>query len=284
MSITHRFRQPEYTGKNRCTPCTVVNVVLAGAASVIIGLFSIGFGVAVFALAVTTIYFRGYFVPGTPTFTKRYFPAWVLEWFGKKSKNPVTSEEIDIDPEQLLLNGRIVEPCEEGFDLCLTNEFRKGWRERVRSARQSEINEQALVKILGTSTRGEGIAISRRGDGFIAQIRNDVIGQWSSKAAVTGDVATAHELEERQINWEELTPLEKIHVLAAIRIFIDRCPECDGIVQVEEERVESCCQSQDVIVSVCQNCDARLLEIEWKDEFEHSTHSQSTEFSEANTS
>ena len=28
-TLADRLRQPEYTGENRCTPCTVVNVVIA---------------------------------------------------------------------------------------------------------------------------------------------------------------------------------------------------------------------------------------------------------------
>lgn len=51
----------------------------------------------------------------------------------------------------------------------------------------------------------------------------------------------------------------------SLRIFINRCPECDSPVHVEQEVVESCCRSYDVIASACQECDARLFEMEWDD-------------------
>jgi hypothetical protein len=82
--VAERLRQPEYTGENRCLPCTVVNVVLAA-------LFALGLsvvltpavGLAGFAVGLGLVYLRGYLVPGTPELTERYFPPWLLRLFGK---------------------------------------------------------------------------------------------------------------------------------------------------------------------------------------------------------
>ena len=76
-------KQPEYTGENRCIPCTIVNVlialVLAGLAYVI----SLGVSVVVLVLSLIAIYVRGYLVPGTPTLTKQYMPERILALFDK---------------------------------------------------------------------------------------------------------------------------------------------------------------------------------------------------------
>jgi hypothetical protein len=56
---------------------------------------------------------------------------------------------------------------------------------------------------------------------------------------------------------------ERARVLASLRIFIEQCPECGGPVRIEQEAVESCCRSYDVLLSACEECDAALFEIEW---------------------
>lgn len=69
-----RLRHPEYTGENRCIPCTLVNAGIALVAAGIVGWFNPIVGAAILATAAIVIYFRGYLVPGTPTLTERYLP------------------------------------------------------------------------------------------------------------------------------------------------------------------------------------------------------------------
>lgn len=80
------LKNPEYTGENRCIPCTVVNALIAVAVSGLAALAVPPLGPVVLAVSALLIYFRGYLVPGTPELTKRYLPARVLRAFGK---NPV---------------------------------------------------------------------------------------------------------------------------------------------------------------------------------------------------
>ncbi len=80
------LKNPEYTGENRCVPCTVVNALIALAVSGLAALALPPLGLAVLAVSALLIYFRGYLVPGTPELTKRYLPPRVLATFGK---NPV---------------------------------------------------------------------------------------------------------------------------------------------------------------------------------------------------
>ncbi|MGZ0746876.1 hypothetical protein [Haloparvum sp. AD34] len=84
-----RYKNDAYTGPNRCTPCTVVNVVLAAALGVGLGAFAPPLGAGAFLVGLGSIYFRGYLVPGTPELTKRYFPDWLLARFDKVDEPPV---------------------------------------------------------------------------------------------------------------------------------------------------------------------------------------------------
>lgn len=274
MSITDRFRQPEYTGENRCTPCTAVNVVIAAGASVLAAFRSTVFGAAVFALSLATIYLRGYLVPGTPTLTKRYVPERILRLFDKESLSPMTDTTNDIDPERVLLDAGAVKPCREGTDLCLTADFQEAWREHIHTARTHELGEDHLAGALDIPSSNDKMTVDQHGDAFVATTDNAIIGQWSSQAALIADTAAATELSQRSPNWPDLTPAERARVLMSLRIFIMKCPACDGSVQVEQEVVESCCRSYDVVASACQDCDVRLFEMEWNDDATAETEAQ----------
>ncbi|QLH75926.1 hypothetical protein HZS55_00785 [Halosimplex rubrum] len=91
-SLVTRLRRPEYTGENRCLPCTVLNVGIASAGATLLGAWLVaagyetaaaGVATAVLVVSLATIWLRGYLVPGTPTLTKRHLPAPVLAAFGK---------------------------------------------------------------------------------------------------------------------------------------------------------------------------------------------------------
>ncbi len=91
IDVVDELGQPEYTGENRCEPCTVLNLAIAAVLGSIVarksrlgGLFAVGVSIAL-------IYLRGYLVPGTPTLTKRHLPPEVLRWFGKDPEPAVAS-------------------------------------------------------------------------------------------------------------------------------------------------------------------------------------------------
>ncbi|WP_049900613.1 hypothetical protein [Halococcus agarilyticus] len=283
MSFIDRLRRPEYTGKNRCTPCTVVNVAIAAGASAFAALTSTVLGAGVFSLSLGAIYLRGYLVPGTPTLTKRYFPERVLRWFDKDTTTPKTDETVEIDPERVLLNAGAVEPCREGTDLCLTSDFQQAWRERIHDARAHDHAEDRLADALDISSEDDRITIDRHGEAFVAYTDDATIGQWSSQAAAIADSAATTELSERTTNWSDFAPAEIARVLMSLRIFIEQCPDCDGSVQVEQEVVESCCRSYDVIASACQDCDSRLFEMEWDDADTDGVQEQPNQSAQATT-
>ena len=246
-------------------PCTAVNIAIAAGASVLAAVASTVLGAGVSTLSLGTIYLRGYLVPGTPTLTKRYFLEHVLRWFDKDTTTPVADETVEINPEQVLLDARGVEPCRKDTDLCLTAHFQQAWRESIHTARTYDLGEDHLAGALDISTTDDQITVDQHGEAFVAHTDDAVVRQWSSQAAAVANIAAATELNERLSDWQNLAPAEIARVLMSLRIFIEQCPDCDGPVQVEQEVLESCCRSYDVIASVCQDCDARLFEMEWND-------------------
>ena len=91
LDVVDDLRQPDYTGENRCGPCTVLNLVIATILGSAIARKSRLGGLLAVGISIALIYLRGYLVPGTPTLTKRYLPPTVLRWFGKEPALDVAS-------------------------------------------------------------------------------------------------------------------------------------------------------------------------------------------------
>jgi hypothetical protein len=263
-----RLKQPEYTGENRCLPCTVVNTLIAGVASVAVGLagataasttVGVGAGLAVFALSLVAIYLRGYLVPGTPELTKQYFPPWLLELFGKgPSELASHGEEGEIDPEYVLTSIGALEECQNGTDLCLTDPFREEWHGEIAAIDESDADREQLLRMLDTD-EGE-VTYEEFGDAFRARVDEQVVGKWESRAAFLADLAAAKVLANRHPDWEGLSLLSRSQLLTGLRLFIDTCPECGGIPEFGTETVESCCSTHQVAAVSCTDCGARLFE------------------------
>lgn len=269
--VLDRLRRPEYTGENRCIPCTVVNsviaVVLAGATQ--LGVVATGGGAvvalaasaAVLGVAAAAIALRGYLVPGTPWLTRTYFPPWLLARFDKAPEPGATppQADADVDVESTLVGLGALAPCDDEDDLCLTEDFRTAWRSAVADARAADARAD-LARILGVDP--DDLAVTEVGDAFEARVEGRRVGQWESRAAVLADVAAAEVLRERAPDWETRRIRERGRLLHGLRLFLERCPTCDGSVALGQGVVESCCRSVDVVTVTCVDCDARLFEIE----------------------
>lgn len=256
-----RYKQSEYTGENRCTPCTIVNLVIAAVGSAAVGVVLTPLTSAVvFTLSVVTIYFKGYLVPGTPTFTKRYFPDWLLAKFDKVEDETVEVAEEEREPEEVLADAGAVEPCEEVEDLCLSDSFRKAWYDNMEEIRERGTEKSDLGDVL--DIEAEKLSFEEHDEALVAEYEEGRLGQWESRAALVADLAAAKVLEDQYPDWDRLTVTNQSRVLSGLRIFLEKCPDCGGDIAMEQETVESCCRTMDVVAVSCADCESRLLEVE----------------------
>lgn len=269
--ILDRFRRPAYVGENRCLPCTGVNVAIATVAAVAVtaalasadvsmaGALSAGGLVLCFGLA--SVYLRGYLVPGTPTLTKRYLPRWALRAFGKADE-PSRNEFGDVDVETVLLENGALEECPDRDDLCLTPAFEADWRARIDAFASMKPTIEQLIERgeLGGSLDRSDVDFAEHGDAYVAAVDGTRIAQWESKAAYLSDVAAAAALRDRYPGWRALSFRDRTEVAASLRLWLDRCPVCDGPVEMGQETVSSCCRERRVLASSCRDCDRRLFE------------------------
>jgi hypothetical protein len=255
-------RRPEYTGENRCRPCTLLNLALVAAAALGVGfLGEPTVAVAVAVLGVGLIYVRGYVVPGTPVLTQTLLPESVLRWFEHgASPGPDQSashEDVAFDPETALVEAGALEPCQDRDDLCLDSLFRTEWHSKMSAA--ADDVDAALYHILPPSV-DEPVAVEHRRESVVARVDGATVAEWPSRAAFVADAAGAATLEDADPNWPNRDFAERTRLLAGLRLWLDRCAVCDGHVQLGEDTVESCCRSVPVVAASCTSCGARIFE------------------------
>jgi hypothetical protein len=269
-----RLRQPEYTGENRCLPCTAVNVAIAaGGAGALAAVGRPGLAAGGFTAGLAAIWLRGYLVPGTPELTKRYLPERVLRLFGKGTEPAPPAE---IDAESYLLSAGVLVETPDGSDFAFAPWFAAAWDDALdgmrlsavvddeRSATEADdVGTSADVAALSSLTGVDGASLSlswAEGAAF-AFADGHRIGHWESRAAFLADVAADRVLADGPDDWTDLPLAARSNVLGALRLFVERCPACEGPVALEERVVESCCSSYDAIAGRCTACDSRLFEM-----------------------
>lgn len=253
--VTGRLQRSEYTGENRCVPCTVVNLLIAAALAVGLAFVTASLVVSliVFAASVAVIYLRGYLVPGTPTLTKRYFPTWFLAAFGKEVvSTDFEGRTTDTDTEnESLLTANVVTRDD---DVTLTDEFRESWTERMRAVADRRIEPTDVAPLF------DATSVSQHGEqSFVVDGRKSV--RWGSKAALVADLAADGLLRERTSHWTTLDITRRESVRMGLRLCLETCPTCGGPLAVEETRIDPCCQKPHLSAqSVCDDCGAVLAD------------------------
>jgi hypothetical protein len=230
-----------------------VNLLVAAALAVVAAVVWLPAGPAVLAASVAAIALRGYLVPGTPTLTKRYLPARVLAWFGKAPPDDTGAAEVDVGAA--LLAAGVVR--EGGDDLVLAPDARSAWRERITTLRERDVGPDDVRSVL---TGVEDLDLESHGDAWLARAEGRSVGRWESRAALLADVAGARLLSERLPEWDAAGPMARAEYLGGLRLFLERCPACDGPVSFGTETVTSCCAEREVVAVRCEDCGARLFE------------------------
>lgn len=274
-----RLRRPEYTGENRCLPCTAVNVAIAVVvAAAIAAVAAIELAALALSVSLAAIWLRGYLVPGTPELTKRYLPDRVLRLFGKGRD---AAPPADVDAESYLLSADVLVETPDGADLAFAPWFASAWSDALDGMRldasvddstdadapvteADDAGTAADVAALASLTGVDADSLSldwRDGTAF-ASADGERIGHWESRAAFLADVAADRVLSDRADGWAGLPLAARSGVLGALRLFVEECPACEGPVSLEERVVESCCTSYDVVAGRCTACNARLFELD----------------------
>lgn len=253
--VVRALQNPDHTGKNRCHPCTVVNLIIAAAIAGGVHRVSASLGAVVFVTAIGVIYLRGYLVPGTPWLTQRYLPASLLVLFGK-TRHEGTAKGLRDD---LGVSPPIEEAGVVGPDGSVTDDFRSAWRDGVRrlDARDSVADELAAV----LDVDPDAVTYREYPDGFAVSVTGVGASRWPSRIAFLADLAAAEELHGRGVDVvEDIQNLNT--VFAGLRALLNRCPVCDDELVSVEMNAVACCGSSMTSVLACRACEARIFELD----------------------
>jgi hypothetical protein len=251
-----RIRRPEYTGANRCLPCTAVNLTIAAGLTGATALVSPLVAAGVAGLSLTSIYFRGYLIPGTPELTKRYLPPRVLAWFGKAP----TVRATEIEPAVVLVEAGVLVDDPALDDATLDSQFRADWEARTAALLADDDSERrALAQLLDVSH--EDLTVASHGTGLAAYLDGEWLGVWESPAAFFTDIAALELLADYLTDWARIGMDTRSELAGALRLFVETCPACGGTVSLGEQTVDSCCSTYEIVAVSCKNCSARLLEL-----------------------
>lgn len=250
--LAGRLRRPEYTGENRCVPCTVVNVGLAAVGALVVGVLATPVvGLLALAAAGCVIYFRGYLVPGTPTLTERYFPPWLLELFGKE---PIVTTDAAAtgDTGRPLVDAGVLAATDGAPTL--TQAFAGTWHDRTTALADAGVDSVAVARAFDAET------VSELGEASFV-VDGDTSLRWGSTAALAADLAAVELLDERLDDWAGYDRDRRRATLRALRLCLERCPACGDDLAVETERVDPCCQKPHLVAeSVCDACGAAVAD------------------------
>lgn len=269
-SVFERIRQPEYTGENRCTPCSLINVVIAVFATALVSFVAVELGVFVALISALLIYLRGYLVPGTPELTQQYLPKRILVYFDKhptettreETQTFETVEKIkrqrqnSVDPEQFLVEIGVTEAYDDEDSLYVTDQFSGVVEQRTERFREGTTEQKMMATLLDTEP--DEVTLKDRKYPAISIKRR--IRKWPSKAALVADAATNEALNEQSNRWDSVPLEQRLSILETLRSFHETCPLCTGEVEYSTDTVESCCRAYKVIAFRCIDCEKPLVE------------------------
>lgn len=261
-----RIRREEYTGPNRCLPCTILNLVVVAVAAAVLASVRPALGVVLAVVGLLAIWLRGYLIPGTPWFTANYLPRRILALFDKAPAVESTAGALDVsgngeaDPEAVLLNHGLLTVDPSGTDLAIAPGAAAELRAATAAVNASPSDEETLSELAGVDA--DGLRFGWEGDAYVARVGHEKVAVWESRSAFLADAAADRVFADRVPGWTDDPLARRTALLGAFRIFLDRCPTCDGEVTVGRDVVTSCCASYDVVAGTCAGCNDRLFEIE----------------------
>lgn len=268
--LLERIRRPEYTGENRCWPCTITNSVLL---TIVVGVLAlVGRRTAaaiVGAVGVVSLGLRGYVVPYTPRFAPSLAAVLPTEYPNSDEPGSLSDsahvEAADSesgtdsvsgeDVLTTLLETGVVVP--DGEDLYLDAEFRDDWRQEMHDLREHDL--EGLANIADQLTEPTTDARVSRGWGRSVLVLEDTSGGVTTlrRGIAVAELAAARALE---------STVDDAAVRRAagrpLRSLLEACPLCDGPLEVTQS---SCCGEVTPVGATpseklyCPDCNVRLF-------------------------
>lgn len=257
MRLVDAVRRPEYTGANRCWPCTYLNAAIVAGLAVVAAVVWLPLAPALLAGGAALIALRGYVIPGTPAFGPKlapYLPVAFRHGPGGPSGHEAATDggptgndggpdgepaalgeagTGDDDPDgeatmrALLAAGVLVE---DGDALVVADGFADAWTAEMAALR--ELDDDALA---AAAAEAAPVEVTGRAsdDGRWISLSGTTT-TWLLRVQAIADVAAVRAMADTDVP-------ETLRARAAepLRMFVPECPTTGG--PVVETTVSNCC-------------------------------------------
>ncbi|WP_101294877.1 hypothetical protein [Halegenticoccus soli] len=253
--LLDRIRRPEYTGENRCWPCTAINAAIVAGAAALAARRDRKAALAALVGGGAAIALRGYVVPYTPRFAPRIVARLPFD-SGRERRRSDALVDGELDPERLVaeLFDRGVLAGDE--ELYLADGFRTDWEAEAATLRGLDADALATAAADASPSEATGEA-----DGEWTVV-TDADGRtvWLSRPVAIAETAAVRALTARGVPRDTAA-----HAATPLRMFAETCPLCGG--DVVETTVTDCCggtmgvyDAPGTDVLACDACDAIVYE------------------------
>ena len=172
---------------------------------------------------------------------------------GSDTDDPTADPEV-IDGQGLVarfVGAGILREDEEVDDLRLTDEFRADWWERINGYRDDDRTRREMARFAEVDP--ETVTLDETGDGrFVVYHGEAKLGEWPSRAAFIADLALQPTIKSWLPVWDRIDPVSRGNLLARIRAFLETCPSCMGLLEVEEQTDAE--TGRDEVSVACEDC------------------------------
>jgi len=256
------FFSDEYTGEQRCLPCTVVNLVLLALGVLVLALRSKSAAVAIGIFGIFLIWIRGYLVPYTPQFAPKvvaHLPINFREGARQNSSLTDLSENrlemtrkegevmlgtnkrdtnqdsyIDVSTPILPLLPKAGIIIQYNDKLALDESYREKWRSIIKNVRTN--NLKTTIKTTTPAANVERVTEEETTWYILTDEDQSIKSEtWLSPAVAIAEVATIKAVED------SVSSSTAVQAAAFLRPFLEQCPVCDG--ELIETTANQCCAS-----------------------------------------
>jgi hypothetical protein len=245
--VSVQIRNPEYTGGNRCWPCTLGNVLVVG---LVAGLAALLAPPAVPALVggvgLLAVGLRGYAVPGTPRLMQAI-----------PRRRPGRTDDASADLLDALEAAGIL--SESG----LRPGFERRYRELVSEALSDD--EAARVALESNVPEIADVSVTRAlgGGQHWSAFADDgtTVAEWNDRTVAAMDAAGAELLSDGLADWAERSTRDRLDGLAVLRVAASECPACGGRVETRDRESVACCGGRRLAGLIeCPTCRTTVVE------------------------
>ena len=138
-----------------------------------------------------------------------------------------------VDPAVVLIAAGVLHDRPRAADTVIDGDFARAWGTRAARHLHGDPADVPASLASAVGLPGSSLELVAIADQVTALHGTERLGTWESPVALCLDVAALELLPERVQEWDRLTVAARSEVVGALRLFVERCPDCGGAVVLE---------------------------------------------------